>query len=335
MKAHRIKRGEPIAEGWVLTRGVGPLQKGRSLSAADVSALADQPWNELQAIELEPGDVHEAEAGRRLAAAAAGAGVEAKPMEAGSFPLAARTRGLVEIEAARMAAVNLVADLALYSHPQSYLAMEGEIVGRVKVVPFVTREERLAQAESLASGGLIRVRPFVPLRCSLLVQEELAEESLLKARRAFEEKLGFFGSTLQAARLVQGTAEALAKALREEEQAGARLIVVAGSRSMDPADPVLGALPAAGAVLAKHGVPVYPGTLLWLAWMREAAVLGAPSCGIFSKVSSLDVVLPRLMTGERVGAKQLSELSAGGIISPATSYRLAPYRKDLPRGQLE
>ena len=335
MRPHRIKRGERIPEGLVLTRKLATFGKGHTLKAADVTALGDLPWTELQAIELEPGDVHEEDAGRRLAAAAAGAGVLASPMEAGSFPLVARTRGLVEVEAARMAAVNLVGDLALYSHPQHYLAMEGEIIGRVKVVPFVTREERVAQAEALASGGLLRVRPFVPLRCSLLVQEDLAEESLAKARRTFEEKLGFFGSTLQTARLVPGTAEALAQALREEEQAGVRLIVVAGSRSMDPADPVLGALPAAGAVLAKHGVPVYPGTLLWLAWLGPAAIVGAPSCGIFSKVSSLDVVLPRLMTGERLGAAQLAELSAGGLISPETSYRIAPYRKGLPRGQLE
>jgi hypothetical protein len=335
MKSLRIKRGEAVAEGLVLTRGVGSLQKGRVLSAADLSALKDSPWTELQALELEAGDVHESVAGRRLSAAAAGAGVDSLPMEAGSFPIAARTRGLIEIDAGRMASVNLVADLALYSHPQGYLAMEGEIVARVKIIPFVTREERVAQAESLASGGLIRIRPFAPMVCSLLVQEELAEESLAKARKAFEEKLAFFGSTLRTARLVPGTADALAQALREEQDAGARLIVVAGSRSMDPSDAVLGALPAAGAKMEKHGVPVYPGTLLWLAWMRDAAVLGAPSCGIFSKTSSLDVVLPRLMTGERILAAQLAELSAGGLLSPATSARLPPYRKDAARGHLE
>ncbi|HEX4383694.1 MAG TPA: hypothetical protein VH083_12115 [Myxococcales bacterium] len=335
MKSLRIKRGEAVSEGLVLTRGVGSLQKGRVLTAADVSALPDWPWTELQAIALEPGDVHESVAGRRLSAAAAGAGVESLPMEAGSFPIAARLRGIVELDAARMASVNLVADLALYGHPHGYLAMEGEIVGRVKVVPFVTREERVKEAENLASGGLIRVRPFVPMSCALLVQEELAEESLAKARKAFEEKLAFFGSTLRTARLVPGTADALAQALREEAEAGARLIVVAGSRSMDPSDPVLGALPAAGAKMEKHGVPVYPGTLLWLAWMRDAAVLGAPSCGIFSKTSSLDVVLPRLMTGERILAAQLAQLSAGGLISPSTSFRLAPYRKDAQRGHLE
>jgi molybdopterin biosynthesis enzyme len=334
MKQHRLKRGDSIREGLVLTRGVGPMQKGRALTADDVRALADLPWTELPAIELEAGDVHEAEAGKRIATAAAGEGIEVKPMDGGSFPLAAKVPGLLEVAAEPMAQVNLVADLAMYTHPRDYVATAGDVVGRVKVVPFVTREDRVAKAESLARGA-VRIRPFVPLRCSLLVQEALAEDALDRARASFSAKLGFFGSELSTARLVPASAEGLAQALREEREAGTRVIVVAGSRSMDPSDPVLGALPAAGAAMVKHGVPVYPGTLLWVAQMGDAAIIGAPSCGIFSKVSSLDVVLPRIMTGARISAEELSALSLGGLIAPEVSYRLPPYKKGLPRGQLE
>jgi molybdopterin biosynthesis enzyme len=334
MKTHRLKRGEPIREGLILTRGVGTLQKGHALSAQDARALADLSWTELQVIELEPGDLHEAEAGRRLATAAAGPGLEPRPMEAGSFPLVATARGILEIDPAAMAQVNLVPDLALYTHPHGYVAVEGDVVGRAKVVPFVTRAEGVERAEALASG-VARIRPFVPMHCSLLVQEELAEDALSRARRAFEEKLSFFGSTLRGARLVPASADGLAQALRDEHSAGVRVVVVAGSRSMDPADPVLSALPAAGAQMVKHGVPVYPGTLLWVAQMGDVAIIGAPSCGIFTKVSSLDAVLPRIMTGAHVSAAELAALSAGGLIAPEVSFRLAPYRKGLARGQLE
>jgi hypothetical protein len=334
MKPQRLKKGESIREGLVLTRGVGPLQKGRALTAADVRALADLPWTELSVIELEPGDVHEAEAGRRIATSAAGEGIEVKPMDGGSFPLVATVAGVLEVAADRMAQVNLLPDLALYAHPRGYVAARGDVVGRVKVVPFVTREDRVAPAEALARGA-VRIRPFVPLRCSLLVQEELAEEALARARKAFATKLAYFGSELATARLVPASAEGLAQALREEREQGTRVVVVAGSRSMDPADPVLGALPAAGAEMVKHGVPVYPGTLLWIAQMGEATIVGAPSCGIFSKVSSLDVVLPRIMTGAQPSVDELAALSLGGLIAPEVSYRLPRYQAGLGRGQLE
>jgi hypothetical protein len=335
MKTRRIERGEKVAPGLVLTRDLGSLKKGRVLSEADVRAIDAAVWKDVDVLELEPGDVHEDAAGRRLAAAVAGDGVGVGEIDAGSFPLVARRRGLVALEADRLAKINLIPDLAAYAHPQDYVAIEGDVVGRAKVIPFVTREEHLRRAEEIAAGGIVRVRPFVPMRAALLVHEQIAEAALERARRSFQEKLSFFGSRLETARAVAGRPQALAEAIRDEQRAGAKLLVLAGSRSMDPQDPVLQALELAGARMERHGVPAYPGTLLWIAYLGDIPVLGAPSCGIFSRASSLDVMLPRLMAGDRMGAAAIAELSTGGIIAPETSYRLAPYRKGLPRGQLE
>jgi molybdopterin biosynthesis enzyme len=181
----------------------------------------------------------------------------------------------------------------------------------------------------------VRVRPFLGLRGSLLVHDKIADQALQRARAAFEEKLAFFGGQLATARPVAGSPEALAAAIRDERRAGMRLLVVAGSRSMDPRDPVLRALDLAGARLERHGVPAYPGTLLWIAYLDDVPVVGAPSCGIFSRATSLDVVLPRLMAGDRMDAAAIADLSAGGLLAPETSWRLAPYRAGVPRGQLE
>ena len=335
MKPRRVRRGEKIAHGVVLTRDVGNFRKGRLLSAADLSGLQVAAWEELDVLELEPSDVHEEPAGRRLAAAVAGEGVLPGEMEGGSFPLVSRRRGLLALDPDRLAQINLIPDLAAYAHPRNYVAIEGEVVGRVKVVPFVTREERLRKAEEIGRGSLVSVRAFVALRGALLVHEQIADAALEKARRSFSEKLAFFGSSLEAARAVPGTPEALADAIRDEHRGGARLIVLAGSRSMDPQDPVLRALELAGARLERHGVPAYPGTLLWLAYLGDVPLVGAPSCGIFSRATTLDLLLPRLMAGDRMGARELAALSEGGLISPECSWRLAPYKPGIPRGQLE
>src|SRR2546430_5577580 len=335
MKPRRIARGEKVAAGLVLVRDVAGLPKGRILSEADVRALESAGWQGVEALELEPGDVHEEAAGLRLAAAVAGEGVEPGPVEGGSFPLIARRRGLLEVDLARLAALNLIPDLAVNSHPPQYVAVEGNVVARAKVIPFVTREERVRHAEETARGGVVRVRPFASLRGALLVHETIAEAALERARRAFHEKLAFFGSKLESARAVPGNPEGLAQALREEQRKGTQLLVLAGSRSMDPEDPVLRGLELAGARMERHGVPADPGTLLWIAYLGEIPVLGAPSCGIFSRATSLDLLLPRIMTGERLRATALAGLAAGGIIAPETSYRLAPYRAGVPRGPLE
>ena len=69
MKAVRLDGGSVEAadiEGRVLTHDLGPeLRKGTVLGAEHVSLLRGHP--EVHAVELEPGDIHEDEAGRRLA----------------------------------------------------------------------------------------------------------------------------------------------------------------------------------------------------------------------------------------------------------------------------
>ncbi len=235
----------------------------------------------------------------------------------------------------RLVALNLIPDLAVNTHPPQYVAVEGNVVGRAKVIPFVTREDRLRRAEEVARGGVVRIRPFASLRGALLVHEKIADAALERARQAFQAKLEFFGSRLESARAVAGNPESLAQALQEEQRKGVQLLVLAGSRSMDPQDPVLRALEIAGARMERHGVPAYPGTLLWIAYLGEVPVLGAPSCGIFSRATSLDLILPRIMTGERMRAAEIAGLAAGGIVAPETSYRLAPYKPGVPRGQLE
>src|SRR5205807_1916377 len=95
---------------------------------------------------------------------------------------------------------------------------------------------------------------------------------------------------------------------------------------MDPLDPALRALQAAGARMESHGVPAHPGTLLWLAYLSETPVVGAPSCGLFAKATALDLILPRLFTGERVTRAHLAALGAGGLLTREMSWRFPPYR---------
>jgi len=329
MKPMNIPRGELPKPGQVLARGVGGLAKGAVLTDSDVARLRELPWKELHVVEMEPGDVHEDEAGRRVAHAAAGEGVAVQPLNAGSWPLVAKHRGLVEPDEARIAELNQIDDLALATLPRGQIAVENELVARVKIVPFVTRDERVRRAEEL--GPLLRVRPFLPARVAALVQEELDEAGLGKFRKAFEEKLAFFGSKLISVQRVPGD---LVAALRDCIAQGAQLVVMAGSKLMDPLDPVLQGLARAGAKIEKHGVPLHPGTLIWLARLNEVPVIGAPGCALFSRPTAFDVLLSRLLAGDLLTKAELASLGAGGLLTKEMAFRFPPYRPGA-RGELD
>src|SRR5262249_37631945 len=216
MKARLLRPGDQPRAGMVLARGVGQLQKGAILTEADLGRLGD--WKELSVVEIEPGDVHEEAAGQRLAKAVCGDNVEVRPLNAGSWPLAAGRRGLVEVNAPRLAELNESDDLAVVTLPHGQIVVEDEIIARAKIVPFVTREEEVHRAER--AGPVLSVLPFVKMRVAALVQENLDDASLDKFRAAFSEKVRFFGSEVVALRRVTGD---LAAALRETVASGAQV----------------------------------------------------------------------------------------------------------------
>lgn len=327
MKARVLSATDVPQAGMVLTRGVGQLQKGAMLSEKDAVLLRGK---ELHVLEMEPGDVHEDAAGRRLAQAVSGEGVSVQPLQAGSWPLSARHRGIVEVDAPRLAQLNDSDDLAVVTLPKGQIVVEGEVVGRAKIVPFVTREAEVARAEAL--GPALRVRPFLPLRVAALVQENVDDAALQKFHSALAEKLRFFGSGPLSVARAPGD---LAAALRRSIADGAQLVAMAGSKLMDPLDPVMDALRRSGARVEKHGVPLHPGTLLWVASVEGLPVIGAPGCALFSRPTAFDVLLPRLLTGERLGRAALAQLGEGGLLTRETAFRYPPYRPGAPRGELE
>ena len=74
---------------------------------------------------------------------------------------------------------------------------------------------------------------------------------------------------------------------------------------------------------------------LWLARWDGAPVLGMPTCGMFSQATTFDLVLPRLLTGETIGNRELAALGHGGLLSREMAYRFPPYRANAARGELE
>jgi molybdopterin biosynthesis enzyme len=109
----------------------------------------------------------------------------------------------------------------------------------------------------------------------------------------------------------------------------ADVILTAGGRSTDPLDPFYVAIERLGGRVVRHGVPAHPGSMLWLARIGRTAVLGLPTCGAYSKATAADLVLPRLLTGERPGPGLVAGLGHGGLLTRDQRFRFPPYAREL------
>jgi hypothetical protein len=55
---------------------------------------------------------------------------------------------------------------------------------------------------------------------------------------------------------------------------------------------------------------------------------------MFSQATTFDLLLPRLLTGERIGNAEIAALGHGGLLSRDSAYRFPAYRKSVARGEL-
>jgi molybdopterin biosynthesis enzyme len=199
-------------------------------------------------------------------------------------------------------------------------------VAGVKVTPFVVAATRLVEAERVCAGseGVVRVLPFLPMRVSVLVRERLEAPQREKFQASIQLKVAWFGSTIAEIRYVADDVAAVERALKELAE-GAGLLLTAGANATDPLDPTLVALNRLGARMEKQGAPAHPGSAVWLAYLQEKPVFGVAACGMFSKATVLDLILPRLFTGVLVSAQDFNRLGHGGLLSKDMAFRFPAY----------
>jgi hypothetical protein len=310
--------------------------KGDRVDRAAAATLLATPWDEIHVLALDPGDLHEEEAGRRLAEAAVGDGVEVKGYTGGQWTLAATRRGLLAVRAGALLDVNALPGVSVFTLFAGQPVEPGEIVAKAKVTPLAIAEEIMRQVEMLARSvsGLVAVSAFRPLVIGAMARERLDAKQRARFETALAQKIEWFGCRLLPIRYAGPSARSVADELSALRREGAAVLIVAGASALDPLDPVFGALDLVGARMERHGAPAHPGSLLWLAFWQGQPVLGMPTCGMFSQATTFDLVLPRILSGERLGNREIAELGHGGLLSRDVAYRFPPYRPSAARGEL-
>ncbi len=318
----------------VLDRNKHPvLLKGTVLSATHEQQLRKAHPDELHVLWLDEGDVGEDAAAIRIAAAVAGPGTFARPPVESQARLVAAWRGMVAVDVRALGAVNAVDGVTVFTVPDALHVDAGRTLAGVKITPLAISEWSLEQAERAAlsaegGGGVLSVRPFLPLRVAAIVRQHLTDE----ARARFEHSLGmrsaWFGGTIEPVRYIDDSADAVREAL-VDAAGSADIVLAVGVASVDPLDVTWQSLLAAGATSIRRGLPMHPGSSYWIAELLDRPVIGVASCGMFSRRSALDLLIARLHAGLPLDSAYLSSLGHGGLLGKEAAWRIPPYEAAL------
>ena len=195
--------------------------------------------------------------------------------------------------------------------------VEGEMIATVKLIPFGVEARLRDAAVEAASGGALRIAPYVIKRVGIVstLLPGLAPKVVEKTLRVTAERLAPAGATIIAERRVPHEEAALKAAIRELLALGAELVIVFGASAIaDRRDVIPAAISGIGGAIEHFGMPVDPGNLLLIGSAGGVPVLGAPGCARSPVENGFDWVLMRLLAGLKVTRAELTGMGVGGLL---------------------
>lgn len=315
------------AEGAILAHSViqsgeaeGParFRKGLVLGQEEIAALRAAGVYRVTVARLDAGDLGEDEAAAQLAQALVpdpvDAGLTISTAFTGRVNLNAVGPGVVQVNEAAIHALNRIdpaitlATLAPYTR-----VSRGLLVGTVKIISYAVSAKALAQACDVARSAMT-IRPVVLKSASLILTEVpgLPEKLQDKGRAAIEARLTALGMRLAECRVVAHETGAIAAAMAE--MTGDMVLILTGSATSDLYDIAPEALRRAGGSVARFGMPVDPGNLLFHGRLGERPVIGLPGCARSPALNGADWVLERLACGIAITDNDIAAMGVGGLL---------------------
>jgi len=294
------------------------FRKGHIIRPEDIAYLKRLGKDNIFVLTLDVSEMHENEAALILSRALAGKGVEYTnvPVE-GKIALIAAIDGLLRINKESLLQFNLLGEVMCATLHDNTPVKKGETVAATRLIPLITSRKLIAEAERIAMSGapVVAILPLKNAKIGLVITGNEVFYGRIKDR--FEEvlrgKAKAFGSEVLVVRFAPDDKEIIAREIHYCVQQGADLIVTSGGMSVDPDDVTREGILMAGARDVVYGTPVLPGAMFLAGIIDNLPILGIPACGMFHKITVLDLLLPRVLCGERIGRLEIAELGHGGL----------------------
>ncbi len=316
------------AVGMVLPHDITEIVKGEKKGAAfkkghiirpeDIDHLRRLGKDNIFVLSLDASEIHENEAASILARALAGRGIEyTDAPEEGKIALKAALDGLLRINKESLLQFNMLGEVMCATLHDNTPVRKGETVAATRLIPLISTRKLLAEAEKIAVSGtpVVEVLALKTVKIGLVITGNEVFHGRIKDR--FEEvlrtKAEALGSKILLVRFAPDDKQIIAREIEYCVQQGAELIVTSGGMSVDPDDVTKEGILLAGATDVVYGTPVLPGAMFLSGSIGSRPVLGLPACGMFHKITVLDLILPRILCGEKIGRQQFAELGHGGL----------------------
>lgn len=292
------------------------FKRGHVVTQEDIPKLLDIGKQHVFIWEENAGEIHEEDAARRLSQMTTVNGAHYGSISEGKVQLFADQDGMFRVDKALLAAVNRIGDITITTLPDHYPVKAGDRLASMRIVPLVTEERQIAEAEALcADKQLYDLRPFKPLKVGIIITGSEIYHGRIKDKfeRVARAKLAHYPAEILGVHVCDDELDMIVGAGRALLAEGAELLIFSGGMSVDPDDLTPSAIREMGAEIISYGVPSQPGNMTLVAYLDQAALLGVPGAAISRPTTMFDVLLPQIFCGDPLTKDDLIRLGEGGL----------------------
>ena len=292
------------------------FKRGHVIREEDVEELLNIGKKTVFIWEENAGELHEEDCARRLSAMAPVEGAHYTAPSEGKVLLMADKRGMLRVNTELLQKINAIGDITISTLPDHYPVEVGARLASMRIVPLVTKEAQIIEAEKLCENEkLLDLRPYQHKKIGVIITGSEVYSGRIKDKfePVVRRKMEHYPSEILGVTICDDDLDMIVNAAKTYLDQGADFLIFTGGMSVDPDDLTPTAIRKLGADIVSHGVPSQPGNMTLVAYLGDVAVLGVPGAAISLPTTIFDVLLPQIFAGDKLTKKDLVNLGDGGL----------------------
>lgn len=305
------------------------FKKGHIVQEEDIPVLLSLGKDHLYVWENTPGMVHENDAAIFLKDIAMGEGLTYGEIKEGKIGFDAAYDGILKVDSELLLQLNMLGEISFATLMNNMPVKKGQNVAGTRVIPLIIDEAKLNQAKALLNGKkIIKVMPVTPKKAAVVTtgNEVYYGRIADKFGPIIKNKMEKYGCEVIGQTFVPDDKDKIVEAIESWLDQGAEMVFCTGGMSVDPDDLTPSAIKAVGGDIVTYGTPVLPGAMFLLSYFTNKEgnvipIMGLPGCVMHAKTTVFDLILPRILAGERITLKDIAAFGHGGLCMQCETCR--------------
>lgn len=261
-------------------------------------------------------EIHEDDCARRMSAMASVEGAHYTEPSEGKVLLIADQRGMFRVNRQLLNKINVIGDITICTLPDHYPVEIGAKLASLRIVPLVTKEEQIIEAENLCrKEKLLDLRPYQHRRVGIIITGSEVYHGRIQDKfgAVIQSKVEQYPGEIIGISICDDDVAEIVETAKNYLQQGVNFLIFTGGMSVDPDDLTPTAIRKLGADIISYGVPSQPGNMTLVAYLGNIPILGVPGAAIKLPTTVFDVLLPQIFTGDKISREELVALGDGGL----------------------